>query len=64
MLLKSRYVRLDEYKIRYNHDKSKHVGQGDGDSQVGDVVAKDGSQGKSGPGTRKTSGGSSRARLL
>lgn len=35
---------LDEYKIRYNHDKNKHVGQGDGDSQVGDVVAKDGSQ--------------------
>ena len=32
---------LDEYKIRYNHDKSKHVGQGDGDSQVGDVVASD-----------------------
>ncbi|SEB15024.1 hypothetical protein SAMN05421743_12077 [Thalassobacillus cyri] len=34
---------LDEYKIRYNHDKNKHVGQGDGDSQVGDVVARDGS---------------------
>ncbi len=32
---------LDEYKIRYNHDKNKHVGQGDGDSQVGDVVARD-----------------------
>ena len=32
---------LDEYKIRYNHDKSKHVGQGDGDSQIGDVVASD-----------------------
>ena len=31
---------LDEYKIRYNYDKSKHVGQGKGDSQVGDVVAK------------------------
>ncbi|MFC0300310.1 sporulation protein YhbH [Virgibacillus soli] len=31
---------LDEYKIRYNYDKSKHVGQGDGDSQVGDVVAR------------------------
>ena len=31
---------LDEYKIRYNYDKSKHVGQGDGDSQVGDVIAK------------------------
>lgn len=34
---------LDEYKIRYNHDKSKHVGQGNGKSQVGDVVANDGS---------------------
>lgn len=34
---------LDEYKIRYNHDKNKHVGQGDGDSQVGDIVARDGS---------------------
>lgn len=33
---------LDEYKIRYNTDKSKHVGQGQGDSQVGDVVARDG----------------------
>ena len=34
---------LDEYKIRYNYDKNKHVGQGDGDSKVGDVVARDGS---------------------
>ncbi|MYL32531.1 sporulation protein YhbH [Pontibacillus yanchengensis] len=34
---------LDEYKIRYNYDKNKHVGQGKGDSQVGDVIAKDGS---------------------
>ncbi|WLR51302.1 sporulation protein YhbH [Bacillus tianshenii] len=34
---------LDEYKIRYNYDKNKHVGQGDGDSQVGDVIARDGS---------------------
>ncbi|NCU17670.1 sporulation protein YhbH [Pallidibacillus pasinlerensis] len=34
---------LDEYKIRYNYDKNKHVGQGDGDSNVGDVVARDGS---------------------
>ncbi|KHD84557.1 sporulation protein YhbH [Heyndrickxia ginsengihumi] len=33
---------LDEYKIRYNYDKNKHVGQGNGDSQVGDVVARDG----------------------
>ena len=35
---------LDEYKIRYNHDKSKHVGQGDGSSQIDDVVASDGSK--------------------
>lgn len=41
---------LDEYKIRYNHDKSKHVGQGDGDSEVGDVVASDGSKKEAGKG--------------
>lgn len=34
---------LDEYRIRYNYDKNKHVGQGDGDSQIGDVIARDGS---------------------
>ena len=33
---------LDEYKIRYNHEKSKHVGQGSGDSKIGDIVASDG----------------------
>ncbi len=32
---------LDEYKIRYNYDNSKHVGQGQGDSNVGDVVARE-----------------------
>ena len=32
---------LDEYKIRYHYDKNKHVGQGKGDSQVGDIVARD-----------------------
>ncbi len=31
---------LDEYKIRYNYDKTKHVGQGDGGSKKGDVVAR------------------------
>ncbi|WP_409299338.1 sporulation protein YhbH [Peribacillus sp. SCS-26] len=41
---------LDEYKIRYNYDKNKHVGQGDGDSKIGDVVARDGSQQQKGPG--------------
>lgn len=46
---------LDEYKIRYNYDKNKHVGQGDGDSQVGDVVARDGSVEK-GPGKGQGAG--------
>lgn len=46
---------LDEYKIRYNHNKTKHVGQGDGESQVGDVIARgsanaDGEGGKEIPG--------------
>src|SRR5690554_5805472 len=42
---------LDEYKIRYNHNKAKHVGQGDGKSNVGDVVARaPGNQGKNGAG--------------
>lgn len=31
---------LDEYKIRYNYDKNKQVGQGDGDSEVGDVLGR------------------------
>ena len=46
---------LDEYKIRYNYDKNKHVGQGDGDSRVGDVVARDGTQQK-GPGKGQGAG--------
>jgi sporulation protein YhbH len=32
---------LDEYRFRYNFNKSKHVGQGDGESQVGDVLGVD-----------------------
>ena len=47
---------LDEYKIRYNYDKSKHVGQGDGDSKVGDVVARDGKQGETGQAREKKRG--------
>lgn len=46
---------LDEYKIRYNYDKNKHVGQGDGESQVGDVIARDGSSGQ-GPGKGQGAG--------
>ncbi|RXT04815.1 sporulation protein YhbH [Ammoniphilus sp. CFH 90114] len=33
---------LDEYRFRYNHNKNKQVGQGKGDSKVGDVIARDG----------------------
>ncbi|WP_261130249.1 sporulation protein YhbH [Bacillus sp. Marseille-Q3570] len=48
---------LDEYKIRYNYDKSKHVGQGDGESQVGDVIARDGKpSGNKGAGKGKGAG--------
>lgn len=32
---------LDEYRFVYNFNKNKHVGQGDGDSQVGDVLGVD-----------------------
>lgn len=32
---------LDEYRFRYNHNKQHHAGQGDGDSKIGDVVAKE-----------------------
>ncbi|NEY70920.1 sporulation protein YhbH [Bacillus mesophilus] len=48
---------LDEYKIRYNYDKNKHVGQGNGDSEVGDVVARDGSgKPQQGPGKGEGAG--------
>ncbi|MGG3759521.1 sporulation protein YhbH, partial [Bacillus anthracis] len=47
---------LDEYKIRYNYDKNKHVGQGNGDSKVGDVVARDGSGGQKQKGPGKGQG--------
>ncbi|BAU29609.1 hypothetical protein DFP93_12235 [Aneurinibacillus soli] len=46
---------LDEYRIRYNYNKSQHVGQGDGDSKVGDVVARDGDP-KQGPGKGQGAG--------
>ena len=55
---------LDEYKIRYNYDKNKHVGQGDGDSQVGDVVARDGSAVKAGAGKGQGAGDQARRGLL
>lgn len=39
---------LDEYRIIYNYRKQKHVGQGDGDSQIGDVLGREPAQ--TGPG--------------
>jgi hypothetical protein len=30
---------LEEYRFRYDYRKKKHVGQGEGDSKVGDVIA-------------------------
>src|SRR5258708_21226135 len=40
---------LDEYKFRYDYRKKKHVGQGDGKTQVGDVIGRE-SDGQQGPG--------------
>ncbi|RDW16471.1 sporulation protein YhbH [Oceanobacillus arenosus] len=47
---------LDEYKIRYNYDKSKQVGQGNGDSQVGDVIAREPGDGDSAQGKGRQAG--------
>ncbi|HJV46777.1 MAG TPA: sporulation protein YhbH [Bacillota bacterium] len=44
---------LDEYRFRYNYNKSKQIGQGKGDSKVGDVIARDGDPAQ---GTGKGSG--------
>jgi sporulation protein YhbH len=48
---------LDEYKFRYDHRKKKQVGQGDGNSKVGDVVAREGNQ--QGQGKGQGQGGNS-----
>ncbi|MEJ7576651.1 MAG: sporulation protein YhbH, partial [Pyrinomonadaceae bacterium] len=37
---------LDEYKFRFDYRKKKHVGQGDGKTKVGDVLAREGGQGQ------------------
>src|SRR5690625_5769283 len=48
---------LDEYKIRYNHNKSKDVGQGEGESNIGYIVTRESSaKGKTGPGKGKKAG--------
>jgi sporulation protein YhbH len=40
---------LDEYKFRFDYRKKKHLGTGDGKTQVGDVIAREGQPGQ-GPG--------------
>ena len=42
---------LDEYKFRFNYQKAKHVGQGDGKTRVGDVIGRE-----TRPGTGQGSG--------
>ncbi|HEV7395998.1 MAG TPA: sporulation protein YhbH [Pyrinomonadaceae bacterium] len=37
---------LDEYKFRFDYRKQKHVGQGDGKTRVGDVIARDSQPGQ------------------
>lgn len=37
---------LDEYKFRFDYRKKKHVGQGDGKTQVGDVIGRENQQGQ------------------
>ncbi|MCA1816396.1 MAG: sporulation protein YhbH [Acidobacteria bacterium] len=49
---------LDEYKFRFDHRKKKHVGQGDGKTRVGDVLAREGQPGQgSGGGQAGDAGG-------
>src|ERR687897_2328399 len=41
---------LDEYKFRFDYRKRKHVGTGDGNTKVGDVIAREGQPGQQGQG--------------
>lgn len=41
---------LEEYRIRYNFQKGRHAGTGQGDSQVGDVIAQGGGDKQAGKG--------------
>lgn len=49
---------MEEYRFRYNFNKSKHVGQGNGESQVGDVIGREPSKQ---PGSGKGSGAADQA---
>jgi sporulation protein YhbH len=47
---------LNEYRFRYNWDKQERAGQGNGESQEGQTIAKDGSAQQRGPGKGKGAG--------
>ncbi|HYG59670.1 MAG TPA: sporulation protein YhbH [Symbiobacteriaceae bacterium] len=47
---------LNEYRFRYNWDKQERAGQGQGDSQEGQVIAKDGSANQKAAGKGKGAG--------
>jgi uncharacterized protein len=47
---------MNEYRFRFNWDKQQRAGQGDGNSQEGQVIAKDGSAQQKGPGKGKGAG--------
>ena len=50
---------LDEFKFRFDYRKKKQIGQGDGKTQVGDVIAREGQPGQgSGTGEAGSEGGS------
>src|SRR3954447_8269449 len=46
---------LDEYKFRFDYRKKKHVAQGNGKTQVGDVIGREQQAGQ-GPGKGKQAG--------
>ena len=48
---------LEEYRFRYDFNKQQHSGQGDGESQVGDVIARDPGRGVGGVARRARSQG-------
>ena len=48
---------LDEYRFRFNHNKSQQAGQGDGGTAIGDVIARDpGQTGQKTPGQGEGAG--------
>ncbi|SEN52863.1 hypothetical protein SAMN05444955_113102 [Lihuaxuella thermophila] len=49
---------MEEYRFRFNYNKAKHVGQGDGNSKVGDVLGRESPAGQQGPGKGQGAGDS------